>query len=134
MNRTMKRTVAAALASLSLAAGGTALAGDDMEEAMSFFESGHYVHARDHLRAAARNGDARAAEILGFMFGFGSEMFPGVGHDMQAAAYWFDIAARGGRPVGRYMVCALRKHAGTPASAAQHCFDWVAETGRPAPR
>jgi hypothetical protein len=42
--------------------------------------------------------------------------------------------ARGGRPVGRYMVCALRKHAGAPAQAAQRCYDWVAETGQPAPR
>jgi TPR repeat protein len=130
----MKRTLAAALAAASLAAAGTAFAEDDMEKAMQFFESGHYVHARDHLRAAARNGDARAAEILGFMFGFGSEMFPGIGRDLAASEHWFDMAARGGQPVGRYMVCALRKHAGAPVQSARRCFDWVAETGRPAPR
>lgn len=130
----MKRTLAAALAAASLAAAGTAFAEDDMEKAMQFFESGHYVHARDHLRAAARNGDARAAEILGFMFGFGGEMFPGVGRDLAAAEHWFDLAARGGRPVGRYMVCAMRKHARASGLPAQRCFDWVAEIGRPAPR
>jgi TPR repeat protein len=130
----MKRTLAALLAAVSVAAAGDALAADDMTEAMQFFESGHYVLARDHLRAAATSGDARAAEILGFMFGFGSEMFPGVGRDLAAAEHWFDIAARGGRPVGRYMVCALRKHAVAPVQSARHCFDWVAETGQPAPR
>ncbi len=130
----MKRTLAAALAATSLAVAGNGIAADDMEQAMEFFESGHYVLARDHLRAAARNGDARAAEILGFMFGFGSEMFPGIGRDLGASVHWFDMAARGGRPVGRYMVCALRKHAGAPAHSAPRCFDWVAESGRPAPR
>jgi TPR repeat protein len=130
----MKRTIAAALAAASLVAAGNVAAEDDMAQAMQFFERGHYVLARDHLRAAARDGDARAAEILGFMFGFGGEMFPGIGRDLGASVHWFDMAARGGRPVGRYMVCALRKHAGAPPQAAQRCFDWVAETGRPAPR
>jgi len=128
----MRHQIAAVLAAASLAATGSVLGAGDMEEAMDFFESGHYLNARDHLRAAARNGDARAAELLGFMYGFGSDMFPGVGRDPQAALYWFDVAARGGRPVGRYMVCAMRAQAG--ATARQHCFDWVAETGRPAPR
>jgi TPR repeat protein len=130
----MRRTIAAALAAASLAAAGNGIAGDDMAQAMEFFESGHYLHARDYLRAAARNGDARAAEILGFMFGFGPDMFPGIGRDLAAAEHWFDRAARGGRPVGRYMVCALRKHAGAAAQAAHRCFDWVAETGVPGPR
>jgi TPR repeat protein len=130
----MKRTLAAALAAASLAAAGNVAAEDDMAQAMQFFERGHYVLARDHLRAAARNGDARAAEILGFMFGFGGEMFPGIERDLGASVYWFDLAARGGRPVGRYMVCALRKQAGAPPQAAQRCFDWVAESGRPAPQ
>jgi TPR repeat protein len=130
----MKSTIAVLLACVSLTATGSSFAGSDMEEAMVFFESGHYLNARDHLRAAARNGDARAAEILGLMLSFGSEMFPGVGRDPQAAVYWFDVAARGGRPVGRYMVCALRKQAGAPAQAARHCFDWVAETGHAGPR
>jgi len=130
----MRRTIAAALAAASLAAAGNGIAGDDMAQAMQFYESGHYVHALDRLRAAARHGDARAAEILGFMYGFGPAMFPGVGRDLNAAAHWFDLAARGGQPVGRYMVCALRKHAGTPVQGARHCFDWVAETGQPGPR
>jgi TPR repeat protein len=130
----MKRTLATVLVAASVGVAGNALAEEDMVEAMQLFERGHYVLAQDHLRAAAMRGDARAAEILGFMFGFGSEMFPGVGRDLAAAERWFDMAARGGRPVGRYMVCALRKHAGAPLETARHCFDWVAETGRPAPR
>jgi TPR repeat protein len=130
----MKRTLAGVLAAAALAAAGDVLAEDEMSQAMMFFESGHYVLARDQLRAAARNGDARAAEILGFMFGFGGPMFPGIGRDLAASEHWFDMAARGGRPVGRYMVCALRKQAGAPVLSARRCFDWVAETGRPGPR
>ena len=56
----MKRTIAAALAAVSLSAAGGVAAEDNMTQAMQFFESGHYVLARDHLRAAAREGDARA--------------------------------------------------------------------------
>ena len=130
----MKRSIAAALATAALAFAGNGSAGEDMAQAMEFFERGHYVHARDHLRAAARNGDARAAEMLGFMFGFGSAMFPGIGRDLEASAHWFDMAARGGRPAGRYMVCALRKQAGAPAARARRCFDWVAEMGVPGAR
>jgi len=130
----MKHAIAAALVFASLAAAGSTRAGDDMAEAMAFYESGHYLHARDHLRAAARRGDARAAEMLGFMYGFGSDMFPGVSRDVDAAAYWFDLAARGGRPVGRYMVCAMRRQAGSAPNRAQACFDWVADTGTPGPR
>jgi TPR repeat protein len=130
----MKRTIAAVLAAASLASAGNGIADDDRTQAMQFFESGHYVHALDRLRAAARNGDAGAAEILGFMYGFGGDTFPGVARDLSAATYWFDLAARGGRPVGRYMVCALRKRAGATALAPRQCFDWVAETGQPGPR
>lgn len=130
----MRQLITVLIASSMLATAGNALAGDDMAQAMEFYESGHYLLARDHLRKAARTGDARAAEILGFMYGFGSEMFPGVGRDVSAAAYWFDIAARGGRPVGRYMACALRKQAGAPAQAGRQCFDWVAESGKPGRR
>ena len=101
---------------------------------MEFFERGQYAQAAEHLRIAADAGDARAAEILGFMYGFGASMFPGMARDLREADRWFDRAARGGQPVGRYMVCALRRQTGAAPHAPRRCFDWVAVTGQPAPR
>jgi TPR repeat protein len=109
-------------------------ASEDLEQALQLYENGNYVHAESRLRALARDGNARAAEILGFMYAIGPAVYPGVPRDPRSAIHWFDIAARGGRPVGQYMVCALRKQAGAVPAGAYRCFDWVAETGRPGPR
>ena len=120
----MQRILLATLAAATLAAATSARAGeDDMETARVFLDSGLYGEAAYYLRAAADVGDAQAAEILGFMHSFGPEMFPGVQRDPVAAARWFELAALGGRPVGRYLACArvtqparrcLEAAAGTP--------------------
>jgi hypothetical protein len=112
---------------------GTARA-TDLEDAMQFYDSGHYVHAVDRFRAAAIAGDARAQEILAFMYALGSEVYPGVPRDARSAAHWFDIAARNGRPVSRYLSCAMQNSAVNAKLRSRHCFDWVAEVGRPAAR
>jgi TPR repeat protein len=126
------------LAALSL---GVALSGfsgivraDDMEEAMRFYDGGYYVHAVDRFRAAAIAGNAQAQEILAFMYAMGSDVYPGVPHDVHAAAHWFDIAARNGRPVSRYVACAMRHEVMGAKVPHPHCFDWVAEVGKPGPR
>ena len=126
----MRKTIAVACFSLvpALAAAG------DMERAMEYYERQNYSLARLHFLAAARAGDARAQEILGFMHAFGPAMYPGVERDLRAEANWFDQAARGGRPVGRYMACVLPKHTPDRRSVPQYCFDWVAETGQPGTR
>lgn len=129
----MRRMIAAAFAFVTLAAAGTALAGDDMEQAMALFESGHYVDAQAHLRAAALGGDAHAAEILGFMYRFGSEMFPGAERDGNAAAYWFDLAARRDPSAGQRVACAPPEQAGTPANTTAHCLS-LTVSGQPGPR
>lgn len=98
---------------------------------MEYYERQNYSLARLHFLAAARAGDARAQEILGFMHALGPAMYPGVERDFRAAADWFDLAARSGRPAGRYMACALSKRMPDRRTAPQYCFDWVAETGRP---
>jgi TPR repeat protein len=107
---------------------------DDIEEAMRFYDSGHYVHAVDRFRAAAIAGNAQAQEILALMYALGSEVYPGVPRDAHAAAHWFDIAARNGRPVSRYLACAMRHGAAEARARKLHCFDWVAEVGKPGPR
>lgn len=106
----------------------------DFEDAMQFYDSGRYVLAVDRFRAAAGHGDARAQEILGFMYALGSDTYPGVPRDLRSAAYWFDIAARNGRRVSRYMACAMRRGQFAEKLPHPRCFDWVAEAGKPGPR
>jgi len=133
MNVISKCLIAVPLCAALSGLGGAARA-SDMEDAMQFYDSGQYVHAADRFRAAAIAGNARAQEILAFMYALGSEMYPGVPRDMRAAAHWFDIAARSGRPVSRYMACALRRNTLGAALRSRQCFDWVAEAGKPGPR
>lgn len=129
----MKSNKRAWLVFLLLAGAGCANAAG-IEQAMRTYEEGNFVLAETQLRAVAGNGDARAAEILGFMYAVGPTLYPGVQRDLHSAIHWLDIAARGGRPAGRYMVCALQRQTGATHPRAQGCFDWVAETGAPRPR
>jgi len=94
----MRRAIAAVLAAASLGADGSASAGEEMAQAMLAYERGQYVYAANRLRAAAHKGDAHAAEMLGFMYSFGAEMYPGMVRDLHAATHGFDLAARGGQP------------------------------------
>jgi TPR repeat protein len=131
MKRFLKLLLAVAASSAGVA--GAQPGAREMEQAMQFYQSGYYVHAADRFRAAARAGNARAAEALGVMYALGSEVYPGVPRDARTASHWLDIAARGGQPVSRYMVCALRRN-GAPDHNGEQCFDWVAETGKPGPQ
>ena len=133
MNVYSKCLVAAPLCVVLLGASLHARA-SDFEDAMDYYDSGHYVLAADRFRAAAGHGNARAQEILGFMYSLGSETYPGVPRDLRSAAHWFDLAARSGRPVSRYMVCALRRDALGARRTRLRCFDWVGEAGKPGPR
>jgi TPR repeat protein len=128
------RILSAALFTAALAAPHTVLAAGGMEEAMQSYEDGNFVHAETRLRALAGEGDARAAEILGFMYAFGPAMYPGVPRDLRSAIQWFDIAGRGGRPIGQYMVCALSKQMGAAAAAPQRCVESVAAITQAVPR
>jgi TPR repeat protein len=112
---------------------GTARA-TDIEDAVRFYDSGQYVLAVDRFRAAAGAGDARAQEILGFMYALGSEVYPGVPHDVRAAAHWFDLAARNGRQVSRYVACAMQRDVLSTRVHNLHCFDWILESGKPGSR
>jgi TPR repeat protein len=120
----MRRTIVAALAAASLTLPGSAAAEDDMATARRFLDAGMYAEAMYSLHAAADTGDAQAAEILGLLYTHGAERFPGVGRDPAAAAHWFEVAASGGRPVGRYTVCAEGRFA--DAEAVRRCLQEVA--------
>jgi len=130
----MKKALTVSFAAALLGLQATVASAGDMERAMELYERQHYAMARDFFHAAARAGNAQAQEILGFMYAFGPEVYPGVARDLQAAASWFDRAARGGRPVGRYMACAVARHTQDTPTARHYCFDWIADTGQPGPR
>lgn len=98
----------------------------DIEAAMEAYENGRYALAVEHLQAAGRAGDAQAQEVLAFMYTHGSEMYPGVARDLRAAVHWFDLAARNGRPVSRYMACAIRRDALSATLREPPCVERVA--------
>jgi TPR repeat protein len=106
----------------------------DMERAMEYYERQNYPLARMHFISAAKAGDARAHEILGIMHALGPAVYPGVERDYLTAARYLDIAARNGRPVGRYMACAIARRTTDGSQRPPYCFDWIAETGKPGPR
>jgi TPR repeat protein len=128
----MRQVVAAALAVASLTVAGRAAAEDDMATARRFLDAGRYTEAMYSLHAAADTGDAEAAETLALLYTYGAERFPGVARDPAAAAHWFEVAALGGRPVGRYTVCALGTFA--DAQAVRQCLKDVAGHAQPASR
>jgi TPR repeat protein len=109
---------------------GAARAGN-MEDAMRLYEKGSYVLAVDRFNAAAVAGNARAQEILGVMYALGGEVYPGVPKDAHKALYWFDMAARNGRGVSRYVACAMLHGTLSARVHDVHCFDWVADFGMP---
>jgi TPR repeat protein len=130
----MKTVIAVAAAGLLSLSAAPACSSGVLEEALQLYESGSYVLAESRFVSLATGGDARAAEILGFMYAHGPALYPGVPRNLNLAIRWFDAAARGGRPVGRYMACALQRQASIRYPAHPQCFDWIAETGNPRPR
>jgi hypothetical protein len=129
---TWMSSLAALAAVLSALATADAEAGTVFEEAMQDYERGEYVRAHIKFRIAAEMGDARAQEVVGLMYAFGPQLYPGVTQDLRAAGGWLDRAARGGRPTARYAYCALVRKELPARAQSWQCFDWVAETGQPA--
>jgi TPR repeat protein len=110
---------------------GLALA-DDMEDAMEAYDSGCYALAVEHFQAAARAGNARAQEVVAFMYAQGDAMYPGVTRNPRAGAYWFDLAGRNnGRPVGSYMAWLMQREALGAMPRGQNSLDRTAEASKP---
>lgn len=87
---------------------GAARADDPFERAGKAYRESRYADALTQYRIAADGGNARAQEILGFMYLLGPSSYgAGVPRDRARALYWFGRAAREGREVARHMVCVL---------------------------
>ncbi len=94
----------------------------DFEDGMAAYEEGRYVAAQAAFLAAARHGDGQAQEILGFMYAFGPQLYPGTTRDMEAARTWFGQAGGKGRAVARYMYCTLSRSASPATVASAKCL------------
>jgi TPR repeat protein len=130
-----KRLLCLFLVTAACAAGFTARADTPgFEQAMDDYAHARYVSAEGGFRAAAELGDVRAQEILGYMYAFGPNLYPGIQHNRHEAAVWFERAARGGSDSARYMYCALTRHAVTYRLRSAPCFagrrDGIHQAGR----
>jgi TPR repeat protein len=102
------------------------------DEAMRDYEHGEYKRAQTKLHAVAERGDPQAQEILGLMYAFGSQLYPGISQDLRAAGIWLDRAARAGRPVARIAYCAVARKEFPGRATHITCVDWVTQSGQPA--
>lgn len=134
MNKSIRSMVlVASLAATSWVLGphAVARADDGMDLAMEAYENGDYPKALRLLREPARQGNARAQEMLGFMNAMGTPMFPGVTRDGREAIHWFDLAARQGEPVSQRMYCALRRQFVSNVPPAARCLSRAESNGGP---
>lgn len=87
---------------------GSARADDPFERGNKAYRDSRYADALAEYQVAADGGNARAQEILGFMYLNGPSSYSaGVPRDRGRAIYWFGRAAREGRPVAQRMFCVL---------------------------
>ncbi len=118
----IKRLVCAFLVTAACAGGFTARAGaPGFEQAMDDYAHARYVRAEFGFRAAAELGDVRAQEILGLMYAFGPNLYPGIPQNRHEAAVWFERAARGGSDSARNMYCAITRHTVTYRLRSARC-------------
>src|SRR5687767_14226130 len=119
---------------VAIACAASRAAAGELADARDLYEDGRYAEAQAKLVAVANAGDAQAQEMLGFMHAFGPQLYPGVRRDLRVALLWFDRAARHGRPVARYMYCAL-SYRNNQQPSSRYCFDRVVDVLEPpAPR
>jgi TPR repeat protein len=102
---------------------GTPAFGAELDDAHQAYEAGRYVEAQGKLLTSARKGDREAQELLGMMYAFGEDLYPGVKRDPRAAVSWLQRAAGSRHATPRYVHCALlRKQSGKQLGPLQ-CFD-----------
>ena len=119
----VRRLLSAVLVFTGCAVSPTAHAGaPGIDQAMDDYAHARYVKAEGGFRAAAELGDVRAQEILGFMYAFGPDVYPGIAYDRHEAAVWFGRAARAGSESAQYMYCALTRHAVTYRLRSAPCL------------
>lgn len=110
----------------ALALPGAALADDPLERGIKAYHDSKYQDAITQFRLAAEGGNARAQEVLGFMYLHGPNFYgAGMPLDRDQAIHWFGRAARGGREVAQHMLCVL---SGQPANTVVNRATCAART------
>lgn len=103
----MHRLTSATIA-MSICCAAAAGAAEPLDDGLASFRRGAYREALMELGATAERGDARAQEILGFMYLHGPSLYgAAVPQDRDRAMHWFGRAARAGREVSQHMMCVL---------------------------
>ena len=101
---------------------GAARADDPFERGNQAYRESKYADALAHFQVAADGGNARAQEILGFMYLYGPSSYAvGVPRDREQAIYWFGRAAREGREVAQRMHCVLTGRSANAAADRAAC-------------
>jgi TPR repeat protein len=111
---------------------GAARADDPFERGNKAYRESRYADALAHYQVAADGGNARAQEILGFMYMHGPSSYSaGVPRDREQAIYWFGRAAREGREVAQRMLCILSGRPGHAAADRVACASGTVATSTP---
>jgi TPR repeat protein len=106
----------------------TAVAADSYQEGKLAYERGEYAKAEAKLHTAAQKGNQQAQELLGFMYAFGPQVYPGVRQDFRMAVTWLAKATGDDRPTARYMYCAVVRREAAGQLGRLHCFDDFADS------
>ena len=100
-----------------------ALAGNAVDAAIDAYEYGNYAEALKGFETAARGGDARAQEALGFMYLNGKALYgDAIPWDRERAVYWFAKAARQEREVAQHMLCVLTGQPAQTVTRRSRCI------------
>lgn len=92
------------------------------DAALEAYENGHYAEALKRFETAARGGDARAQEVLGFMYLNGKALYgDAIPWDRERAVYWFRKAAQQQREVAQHMLCVLTGQPGETVTRRSRC-------------
>lgn len=102
--------------------------GGAVDAAMQAYDKGHYAEALKRFETAAQGGDARAQEVLGFMYLNGKALYgDAIPWDRQRAIYWFRKAAQQQREVAQHMLCVLTGQPGETVTRRSRCISKAAE-------
>jgi TPR repeat protein len=106
-----------ALPSVTWGGGGT------VDAAVQAYDDARYAEALKRFETAAQGGDARAQEVLGFMYLNGRALYgDGIPWDRQRAIYWFRQAALQRREVAQHMLCVLTGHPHETVTRRSRCI------------
>ena len=96
--------------------------GGAVDAAFKAYDDAHYAEALKRFETAAQGGDARAQEVLGFMYLNGKALHgDAIPWDRQRAIYWFQKAALQQREVAQHMLCVLIGHPEETVTRRSRC-------------